>query len=222
MKFLVLSDIHGSVDMIDKLDTQFSKADAVLVAGDFAEFGVLSSAEPTLKHLLSKHERFYCVSGNCDEESFVEIMDAYDVSVQKSIVFAEGLCFSGSGGSLHFSNNTPFERDDEDLINDLHMVRNLPETNNLILLIHQPPFNTKLDVISAGVHVGSKLVRSFIEEYKPLLVVSGHIHESFAIDTLGDSTLINPGSLAEGRYAFFDLVKENNTFTVKNIELHCL
>ncbi len=222
MRFLVLSDIHGAIDMIDKLDDEFSKVDAVLVAGDFAEFNDTESAEPTLKHLLSKHERFFCVAGNCDEPSFVETLDNYDVCIQGSMVFSEGLSFSGSGGALRFTGTTPFERDDEDLINDLRLVRDLDNTDNLILLIHQPPFNTKLDVISAGAHVGSKLARGFIQEFQPLIVVSGHIHESFAIDTLDKTTLINPGSLAEGRYGIIELVKKAGEWSVEKCELHLL
>ncbi len=222
MKFLVLSDIHGATDMIDKLDKEFSVVDAVLVAGDFAEFDVVSTAEPTLKHLLRKHEHFFCIAGNCDEPSFVEMLDSHDVCVQGSVVFSQGLVFAGSGGALKFTGSTPFERDDEELINDIKLVGDLEDTSNLILLIHQPPLDTKLDVITAGAHVGSKLVKDFIEEIQPLLVVSGHIHESFAIDTIGKTTLVNPGSLAEGRYAVVDAIKENDSWVIRNTELKSL
>ncbi len=222
MKFLVLSDIHSATDMIDKLDGEFSNVDGVIVAGDFAEFDAIATGEPTLKHLLTKHERFFCVAGNCDEPSFVTILDEYDVCVQGSVVFSEGLVFSGCGGALRFTGATPFERDDEELIQDLKMVTELGDTKNLIALIHQPPFETKLDVITAGAHVGSKLVKEFIEEYQPLLVISGHIHESFAIDTLGKTTLINPGSLAEGRYALIELKKEAGEWVILKSELKSL
>ncbi len=222
MKFLILSDIHGAIANLDKLDAEFSKADAVLVAGDFAEFNNIPSGEPTLKHLLEKHDRMFCIAGNCDEPSFVDTLDEHDVCVQGSIVFSEGLVFSGSGGALKFTGATPFERDDEEILNDLRMATELGEKDNLILLIHQPPQNTKLDVISAGAHVGSKLVREFIDEYNPLLVVSGHIHESFAIDTIGNTTLVNPGSLAEGRYATAEVIKESGNWTVLKSELKSL
>ncbi len=222
MRFLVLSDIHGAIDMIDKLDDEFSKADAVLVAGDFAQFKDVASAEPTLKLLSSKHERLFCVAGNCDEPAFVDTLDSYDASVQGSIVFSEGLSFSGSGGALRFTGVTPFERDDEELINDLNMVKELENTDNLVLLIHQPPLDTKLDVITAGAHVGSPLVRDFILEFQPLIVVSGHIHESFAIDTLGKTTLVNPGSLEEARYAVLEVSKVHEQWLVTKSELKTL
>ncbi len=219
MKFLIVSDIHGATTMIDALGEEFAKVDAVLVAGDFAQFKDIPSGIPTLKHLLNKHERLFCVAGNCDDPSFVETLDEHDVCVQNAVVFSDGLIFAGSGGALRFTGVTPFERDDEELIGDLKMAVELEYKNNLVLLIHQPPLDTKLDVITAGAHVGSPMVREFIEQNEPLLVVSGHIHESFAIDTLGKTVLINPGSLEEGRYATVEVVKENGNWVVQNAEL---
>ena len=37
MKFLVITDIHGNVESLDKLDDEFKNCDAVLFAGDFCE-----------------------------------------------------------------------------------------------------------------------------------------------------------------------------------------
>ena len=39
MKFLVISDLHGNLDVLDKMEGIFKEADAVLFAGDFAKFG---------------------------------------------------------------------------------------------------------------------------------------------------------------------------------------
>lgn len=93
------------------------------------------------------------------------------------------------------------------------------EWQNLILIIHQPPYDTKVDIIPSGAHVGSKSLRTFIEEYRPLVAVSGHVHESSAIDTLGPTTLINPGSLAEGNYALLEVQKQNGNWKVIKAEL---
>ena len=95
--------------------------------------------------------------------------------------------------------------------------------NNLIVIAHNPPKDTKLDMIPNGVHVGSPLIRAFIESKKPLLVVSGHIHESAAIDTLGPTTLVNPGALADGRYAVAEITGgSGKPFAVASIELKTL
>jgi Icc-related predicted phosphoesterase len=42
-------------------------------------------------------------------------------------------------------------------------------------------------------------VRDFLATYQPLLSLHGHVHESRAIDQVGRTTCINPGSeYAEG------------------------
>jgi hypothetical protein len=81
----------------------------------------------------------------------------------------------------------------------------------LILVIHSPPWNTGLDVLFDGTHVGSRAVRSFIEKYRPLLVLHGHIHESpevsgIWIEHLGPTVCINPGHSPQRLHGvYFDL-----------------
>ncbi len=95
--------------------------------------------------------------------------------------------------------------------------------NNLVVIAHNPPKDTALDRITSGFHVGSPLIRDFIERRKPLLVVTGHIHESFAVDTLGPTTLVNPGSLAEGRYAVAEIAGgAGKPFRVVDVSLKTL
>ncbi|MBQ4497429.1 MAG: metallophosphoesterase family protein [Spirochaetaceae bacterium] len=93
------------------------------------------------------------------------------------------------------------------------------EWNSLIVISHNPPKDTKVDMISNGMHVGSALYREFLETYQPLLSVSGHVHEAVGIDTVGKTTVINPGALMEGRYAVVDVQKQNGTWKVTNAVL---
>jgi hypothetical protein len=50
-------------------------------------------------------------------------------------------------------------------------------------------------------HVGSSAVRDYALEHRPRLILCGHIHESYGVDRLGQSTVANPGALSDGRYA---------------------
>jgi len=86
------------------------------------------------------------------------------------------------------------------------------EINNprlAVFNLHAPPHGTFLDlapeldanlspVIKAGqpnmIHVGSVSVSKVIEKYQPLLGLHGHIHESKAVDRIGRTVCINPGS----------------------------
>lgn len=227
MKFLLLADIHGDVAALDKLDEEFKTSDAVLFAGDFAKFEHLETAAPVLEKLCSKHDVIYSVIGNCDDPAFLSDIEEKDISVEKALVFHEGLAFAGSGGGSKFTGTTPNERTEEELVGDFEIINNSSESptqtwDNLILIMHNPPKNTKCDAVSAEVHVGSEMLRNFIEEKKPLAVLTGHIHEASGIDKIGDTTVVNPGSLAEGKYAVMEVEKLDGKWSVTKAELKTL
>ena len=220
MKFLVISDIHGNLENLDKLEPRFREADAVLFGGDFALFGHGETAKPALEKLLSKHEVIYAVLGNCDSPDFLDEIESADISVQRTIVFNDGYAVSGSGGGSRFTGETPFERTDEELVADFAVVDSSSgecasedgRWRNLMLIMHNPPKDTNCDVVPGGIHVGSASLRAFIEKRAPFLVVTGHIHESAAIDNIGSSVVINPGSLAEGKYGWVVAEKATDGF----------
>jgi uncharacterized protein len=83
---------------------------------------------------------------------------------------------------------------------DMESLAALSDPKKTIYIIHCPPFNTHLDIITSGEHVGSLAVRSFIEQHLPLATLHGHIHESKKMsgswmDILGETISINVGSL---------------------------
>jgi Icc-related predicted phosphoesterase len=51
-------------------------------------------------------------------------------------------------------------------------------------------------------------VRAFLERVQPRLCVTGHIHESRAVDAIGKTVVINPGPLAAGGYVRIDIDAE--------------
>lgn len=235
MKFLVISDLHGETAMLDKIDEQFKNADAVLFAGDFAKFNHAETGKPALEALAKKHDTIFSVLGNCDEPSFGKEIEAADISCEATIAWHEGVAVCGSGGGSKFTGTTPNERTDEELVSDFDVVLNAGKVSecetdksenstagnwdNLIAIMHNPPKDTECDKIPNGVHVGSPLLRKFIEDVKPLAVVTGHIHESAGIDKIGDTTVINPGSIAEGKYGILEITKEGDSWHVVKCEL---
>lgn len=221
MKFLVLSDMHGDFEKLDRLDEKFREADAVIFGGDFSKFKSPETGLPAMEALCKKHDTIFSVIGNCDDPVLLTESEARDINVEGSLVNHEGLFFAGSGGGSKFTGTTLFERTDEELLSDLKIISEQGENewNNLILVIHNPPKDTACDKISAGAHVGSQGFRDFIEKYKPLAVVTGHIHESAAVDKIGDSVIINPGALFEGRYGWLELEATNGKWEVKKAEL---
>jgi Icc-related predicted phosphoesterase len=70
----------------------------------------------------------------------------------------------------------------------------------LLMICHTPPYETKCDRIVGGKAVGSTAARRFIEEVKPDICISGHIHESAATDAIGPTMIINAGPFKGGGY----------------------
>ena len=226
VKLLVISDGHGNTDVLEKLAPIAAGVDAVLYAGDFAAFGKPETAAPFLEGLARLHDNVFAVLGNCDEPAFIEELEKRDICAQGQLVFFGGLAIAGSGGGTKFTGVTPYERAEEELVSDLSIVkRNAEESGhlqNLVLIAHSPPHGTTLDKVESGAHVGSVGIRQFIEDFQPVLAVAGHIHESRAVDQIGDSALVNPGALAEGFYAIAEVAEGEEGKKAASIELCAL
>ena len=78
-----------------------------------------------------------------------------------------------------------------------------------ILVSHTPPLKTKADSIGSGIHVGSKAVRTFIENHQPAYCLCGHIHEARSCDRIGKTRIINPGMIRDG--GWIEVLVDNGT-----------
>lgn len=218
MKFLVLSDIHANNDILDKLDSEFKQADAVIFAGDFSAALKPDTGKETLEKLCSKHDTIFSVLGNCDNIDLLEQMEDQDISVEKSFVFHEGIAFAGSGGGSYFTGKTEFERTEEELLSDFDIVKNSVQDGgdnsiwkSLIVVSHNPPKASVVDAVNPELHVGSQMFTDFILENQPVAVICGHVHEGCGAEKIGSTLVINPGSLGEsGTYAWLELTKNDN------------
>ncbi len=77
-------------------------------------------------------------------------------------------------------------------------------TSEAVFVMHSPPRDTKCDLISTRVHVGSRALKAFIERHQPPLVLCGHIHESARVsgsyqDRIGRTVVVNPGQFGTSR-----------------------
>ena len=227
MKLLVISDLHAHNDVLDKMDDIFKQADTVIFGGDFAECFKPETGKEALERLCKKHDNIFAVLGNCDNEDFLEELENQDISVEKSLVFHEGLAFAGSGGGTFFTGKTEFERTEDECLSDFDIVKNSVEQSgdaslwqSLILISHNPPVGDKIDSFDGEHHAGSQKFSDFIKANKPLAVVCGHIHEGAGIEKFGDTVVINPGSLGEAQtYAWLEVEKGGDGWKVCNTEL---
>ena len=226
MKLLVISDLHAHNDVLDKMDDIFKQADAVLFAGDYAECFKPETGPEALAKLSSKHDTIFSVLGNCDPETFLEDLEEKDVCVEKALLFLEGLAFGGSGGGTKFTGKTEFERTEEECLSDFDIIVNSVEQGgdsslwqNTILISHNPPKGKVVDRVNPALHAGSQMFTDFIIEHKPLAVICGHIHEGVGNEKIGDTLVINPGSLGEkGTYCWLEVEKDGDGWKVTKVE----
>lgn len=72
---------------------------------------------------------------------------------------------------------------------ELYFDEVLPE----ICVIHNPAYGY-FDRIPALGHMGSQGLRNYLDEFSPLLVVSGHVHEDYGIARKNGTILLNPSN----------------------------
>lgn len=215
LKILVVADMHGEFEkfsaLVEKLRGQ--DFDLIICPGDFTDmynipegYTQIDIAELILHKLLSFGKPVLCIPGNHEPYEIVDLFDEYDVNLHEKIKKIKGVEFVGFGGAAT-PFNTKFEPTEEEIDASLEK-RVKGVKGKFVLVVHNPPFNTNMDKVETGEHVGSKAVRRFIENAKPMLAISAHIHEAGGTDKLGKTTLFYPGVVYEGYYGIVEIGDE--------------
>jgi hypothetical protein len=193
MKILAASDLHSDRIASEKLaeKAKKNKVDMVLLGGDVIEWG--GNIEGIIGPFKKANIPVMMVHGNHDSPSDIDFLAAqYGKDVYNLHSYYrefENFVIFGIGGT-DFS---PFGLGDRETMDKLKKDFSKFRGKKKILLTHEPPFNTKLDNIGWS-HIGSAKMREFILNYKPDLVLTGHIHETFGLaDYLGKTKLLNLG-----------------------------
>jgi uncharacterized protein len=166
--------------------------DAIIICGDFTTFGTTEFTEKFLKKLKL---RIFAVPGNCDVPETVSVLEAANASIHNVREEFMGRQLFGSGGALP-GGGTPFEIEDDILERSLRSVA----VKDGIMITHCPAYGMN-DLTKNGRHLGSKGVLRVANEFKPILAVSGHVHEAGGKTVSKDTVFVNPGSARHGSYA---------------------
>ncbi|MCM8768230.1 MAG: metallophosphoesterase family protein, partial [Candidatus Omnitrophica bacterium] len=170
MLILVISDIHGDVSVFQRLAEKTAQAEMVLVCGDLTNFRGKEEAAKVVRQLKHFFPKVLAVAGNCDEREVEDYLKEQGLSLHGQARVIENVGFLGTGFSLACPVYTPGEVSEDDFKESLEKAyAQLPEKIPFILVTHQPPYGTKLDLVHSGQHVGSQFIRNFIEEKKPCL-----------------------------------------------------
>ncbi|HJW75840.1 MAG TPA: metallophosphoesterase [Thermoleophilia bacterium] len=162
--------------------------------------------------------KWYVTGGNDDPEDVLTVLAGMEcqhvVNCEEKVVLVDDLYPMANCG---YSNRTPWDtpREVDEEVLEQHLERavaGIEDFANGIFNFHVPPYDCTLDecpkldwstdpptpIVVGGApqsaSVGSTAARRVVEKYQPLLMLTGHIHESRGLVKLGRTTVINPGS----------------------------
>jgi Icc-related predicted phosphoesterase len=202
LNIIHLTDIHGALFLLDEIQRELANADLIVLSGDITHFGKNKEARTIIEKILHYNTSVFAVAGNCDYPEIEEYLAEMELNLHRMVKVIQNYAFAGIGGSLPCPGTTPFEYTDEQVSDWLKVISDeFSGENPLILVAHQPPYNTINDSLPNGMHVGSKALNQFIQDTQPLLCLTGHIHEGIGIDSIGVTKIVNPGPFRTGKFA---------------------
>ena len=200
MKILAIADLHGSqyrLNIVLKNVERYSP-DLVVVCGDITQFGPGEVAKNFLDQIPIET---LAVTGNIDTLDVGEgIDDSKATKIEMKRVIKKGIPFVGVNGV------------DSNQFKVIEGKKILDETS--VLISHEPPYGAQ-DKVFLGLHGGSKELREIIDEYKPRLLLCGHIHEDPGVTKIGKTTVVNCSMGKRGEGA---LIEINEKLSMKMLD----
>ncbi|HAS88999.1 MAG TPA: serine/threonine protein phosphatase [Desulfovibrio sp.] len=217
-KWISFGDVHQSINFVDTIP-ELEEATGVIITGDLTNHSPEGAIEKVWNAIARKNKNILAQLGNMDRSNVTSFLKEKGANLHCEIrELAEGVKVMGVGCSIITPFGTPSEISEDEMACYLEETyAQLGDYGQLLLVVHDAPFNTKLDVIGNGMHVGSKSVRSFIDKHQPEIVLCGHIHESSGEDLIGKSRVFNPGMASGGGYVLVTIENGQLDATLKQI-----
>ena len=201
MKALVFTDIHGSHTSVEEVLSSAGEFDVVIVGGDLTTNGTSVEAQEAVERYRAFEKPVFMIPGNMDPAAVEDALARGGVSIDGRGVIVGDVGFFGVGATPFSVLHTPNEISEEETFRRAEAGwSDVRGARWKVLVAHTPPFDTALDKIHSGKHVGSTAVRQFIERHRPDLVLCGHIHESRGRATIGETLIVNCGAAIRGYY----------------------
>lgn len=206
MYWIAFGDVHESTEMLDRIPG-LEQALGVIISGDLTNRGGREQARRVYEAVTRRARRVLAQVGNMDTRAVHAFLQEQNANLHLEVVnlFPDLPDRRIGAFGVGFSTPTPFGTPGE--VSDAQLDAWIRATHakaadfdELVVVVHTPPVDTRTDRVSSGAHVGSTSVRTFLEEVQPALCITGHIHESVAEDVVGGTKVINPGMLAQGGY----------------------
>ncbi len=206
MKIIAIGDIHMATDNLPRLANLVANEDMIVISGDLTNFGGESEAFTVIDAVRQVCPRLLAVPGNLDRPEIISFLERQHIALHGRGVVVGGVGIFGCGGSNLTPFKTPLELTEDEIYETLRRgYEAVRDERPLVMVCHTPPRNTKCDRLRNGAHVGSTAARQFIEEFKPDICISGHIHESPGEDRIGPTLIFNAGPFKGGGYVLVDV-----------------
>lgn len=201
MKIVSFGDVHMATRNLARMGAELRDTQLIILSGDLTNFGGAVDARRVIDEVRAACSQVLAVPGNLDQPEVFPFLEAEKIALHGRGLVLEGIGIFGCGGSNLTPFHTPSEFTEEQiyaaLVAGYEQVR---DHRPLLMICHTPPLATRCDRIVGGKAVGSSAARRFIEEVKPDVCISGHIHESAGVDTIGPTTVFNAGPFKGGGY----------------------
>jgi Icc-related predicted phosphoesterase len=201
MKIVSFGDVHMATRNLDRMGEVMRDTDMVIVSGDLTNFGGVEDARKVITDVRRACSSVLAVPGNLDRREVIPFLEEEGIALHGKGRAINGIGIFGCGGSNISPFGTPIELSEDEIYATLRAgYEAVNEVRPLLMICHPPPYNTKCDRLMSGKPVGSTAARQFIEEVKPEVCISGHIHESAGVDQIGATKVLNAGPFKGGGY----------------------
>ena len=189
-RILAASDLHGESRLAKKLADKAERehVDLVVLCGDITGW---AETKNIIKPFKDKNKRVLLIPGNWDSfatadflASFYGVKNIHGYSVKYN-----NIGFFGAGGA---EGPGPGSINEEEMFKTLKKAHfDLKGIEKKIMITHMHPAKSKSEF--SGVP-GSKAIEKAIREFKPDLLLHGHIHEAAGMEEIiGKTRVINVG-----------------------------
>jgi len=200
MKILAVADIHGSQYRLNILLKNIKRysPDLAIICGDITQFGPGEVAKNFLNQIPIET---LVVTGNIDTPDVKKGIDESKATrVELKKFLKKDINFVGITGTI--SGETEFLR------------KNNMIDKKTVIISHVPPYGLQ-DKIFIGKHGGNKELREIVDDFKPRLVLCGHIHEDPGFTKNDETVVVNCSLGKRGEGALIEL---NEKINIKMLE----
>jgi len=202
MRVLAFSDVHGSIEMVERVLVLERTFDLIVLAGDITTAGTTSEITKAIERVSVFRKPVAAIAGNMDPLPLERTLKRLGVSIDSSGAVYGNAGFFGVSGCPESPMRTPNELSEREIMDRAEAGwKSVAAARWKIFVPHTAPHDTLLDLTHSGIHAGSTAVRDFVLRRKPDAVICGHIHEACGMDTVGGVPAINCGPAGKGRYA---------------------